>query len=96
MEALGRIEAITGNSIVVRDEHTGLSGLFYIDGDSHTFVNNVYEMQMTIAFENIMDEKTEDAVKDNSSKDSDSSDSSDGSDSGSGGGSGVPGPPIRG
>ena len=85
VEALGCIEAITGNSIVVRDEHTGLSGLFYIDGDSHTFINNVYEMQLTIAFENIMDEKTEDAVNNNTDSGSDSSDASDGSDSGSGG-----------
>ncbi len=80
VEALGCIEAITGNSVVVRDEHTGLSGLFYIDGDSHTFVNNVYEMQLTIAFENTMDEKTESSK--NETESTSSSDSSDGTSSG--------------
>jgi hypothetical protein len=58
VDALGYIEAITGNAIIVKDKHTGLEGLFYIDGDSHTYVNGVYEMKLTIAFQNIMDEKT--------------------------------------
>jgi len=73
VDALGCIEAITGSAIVITDKHTGLDGLFYIDGDSHTFVNNVYEMKLTLAFKNIMDEKT----TEEQNKDSGASDGSD-------------------
>ena len=66
VDALGCIEAITGNAIIIRDKHTGLDGLFYIDGDSHTFVNGVYEMKLTLAFKNIMDEKEIEEQKSNS------------------------------
>ena len=58
VDALGCIDAITGNAVVVVDNHTGLNGLFYIDGDSHTYMNHVYEMKLTLAFENVMDKKT--------------------------------------
>lgn len=72
VDALGCIEAITGSAIIVSDKHTGLDGLFYIDGDSHTFINNVYEMKLTLAFKNIMDKKT---MENNSSSSSSSSSS---------------------
>lgn len=58
VDALGVIDAITGSAVTVVDKHTGLQGLFYIDGDSHTYINHVYEMKLTIAFKNIMDQKT--------------------------------------
>lgn len=87
VEALGVIDAITGAAVVVRDQHTGLQGLFYIDGDNHTYVNGVYEMKLTIAFENIMDEKETQEEKEESSggsDDSGGSDKDDSSDSGDG------------
>lgn len=73
VESLGEITAITGNAIVVLDKHTGLNGLFYIDGDSHTFKNNVYSMSLTIAFENIMDEKEVGEARQDSSSSKDGS-----------------------
>ena len=73
VDALGVIEAITGNAITVTDKHTGLEGLFYIDGDSHSYVNGVYEMKLTLAFENIMDEKEPDKEQKDESGDSDGS-----------------------
>ena len=82
VEALGVIDAITGNAVIVRDQHTGLQGLFYIDGDNHTYVNGVYEMKLTIAFENIMDEKEAQEEKpDSSSSSGDSNGSGENSDS---------------
>ena len=65
VEALGCIDAITGNAVTVVDQHSGLNGLFYIDGDSHTFKNNVYEMKLTLAFENTMDNKSASTQNDN-------------------------------
>ena len=81
VDALGVIEAITGSAITVTDKHTDLEGLFYIDGDAHTYINGVYEMKLTLAFENIMDEKEADKEQKDESGDSD------GSSSDSGGGS---------
>lgn len=49
--------AVSGYSIVVKEPDTGLYGKFYIESDSHTFSNGKEEMQLTLAFENIMDEK---------------------------------------
>ena len=69
VDALGCISAITGAAVTVIDKHTGLNGLFYIDGDSHTYVNNVYEMKLTLAFENLMDSKTMTDPTDNSKSD---------------------------
>lgn len=73
VDALGVIEAITGSAITVTDKHTGLEGLFYIDGDSHTYVNGVYEMKLTLAFENIMDEREADKEQKDESGDADGS-----------------------
>lgn len=57
VDALGDIRATTGNAIRLRSGHTGLTGLFYIDGDSHTWKNGVHEMNLTLHFQNLMDEK---------------------------------------
>lgn len=57
IEAIGDFECITGNAVVIKEPHTGLSGLFYIDSDTHTFENGQHTMRLGLAFENIMDEQ---------------------------------------
>lgn len=49
--------AVSGYSIVIRDKDTGLYGKFYIESDSHTFSAGKAQMDLTLAFENLMDEK---------------------------------------
>lgn len=49
--------AVSGYSIIVQEPDTGLYGNFYIESDSHTFTNGKSEMQLTLAFDNLMDEK---------------------------------------
>lgn len=56
VEAFGDIRAITGNAITLKVPHTKLVGLFYIDTDTHNWKNETYTMNLTIAFENLMDE----------------------------------------
>ena len=51
---------VTGNAVMVKDSISGLTGKFYIDGDTHTYQNGVHEVSLTLNFENIMDEKSED------------------------------------
>lgn len=59
IRALGNVECITGMAVKVKDKTTGLTGLFYIDSDTHTFENGQHMMDLTLNFQNIMDEKSE-------------------------------------
>lgn len=58
--------AVSGYSIIVRDEVSGLYGQFYIESDTHTFTNGKAQMDLTLAFENLMDE--EEIEKDTNNK----------------------------
>ena len=49
--------AISGYSIIVQETDTGLYGKFYIESDTHTFTCGKAQMDLTLAFENLMDEK---------------------------------------
>lgn len=49
--------AVSGYSIIVQDEDSGLYGQFYIESDTHTFSNGKAQMDLTLAFENLMDEQ---------------------------------------
>lgn len=51
---LGRIDCITGNACVIEEPYTKLKGLFYIDGDTHTFDNSSHTMSLELAFKNVM------------------------------------------
>lgn len=54
---LGNIANVTGGTVVVREPHTGLYGLFYIDSDVHTWKNGLYLNKLVVNFKNIMDEQ---------------------------------------
>ncbi len=49
--------AVSGYALIVYDKVSGLYGKFYIESDTHTFTNGKSEMQLTLAFSNLMDEK---------------------------------------
>ena len=55
IEGLGNIECITGNAVKIKEPYTGLTGLFYIDNDEHTFANGQHTMRLGLSFKNIMD-----------------------------------------
>ena len=46
-----------GPELIDLPKVSGLYGKFYIESDSHTFTNSKSEMQLTLAFSNLMDEK---------------------------------------
>ena len=58
VNCLGDTRLVTGGAVIVHEEKTGLNGLFYIEGDTHQWRNNVYTCKLTLAFERIMDERT--------------------------------------
>lgn len=41
----------------MQDGATGLSGIFWIDSDTHTWENGTHIMNLELNFKNIMDEK---------------------------------------
>ena len=53
----GDIACIAGNGVEVFDRTAGLSGLFWIDSDTHTWENGIHTMNLELNFKNIMDKK---------------------------------------
>ena len=47
--------AVTGSGAIVRDSSTGLSGLVWIDSDTHTWSNGVATMSLTVTLKQMMD-----------------------------------------
>lgn len=48
-------EAVTGAGAIVKDSATGLSGMVWIDADTHTWANGVATMSLTVTLKQIMD-----------------------------------------
>ncbi|MBR4934502.1 MAG: hypothetical protein IKZ01_01380 [Anaerotignum sp.] len=57
VQNFGNSQYITGRKVTVSEPYTGLSGVFFIDGDVHTWKNGVYTNRLTLNFQNMMDEK---------------------------------------
>ena len=51
-------DAVTGAGVIVTDSATGLSGLAWIEADTHTWSDGVATMSLTLALKQIMDKKT--------------------------------------
>jgi len=53
----GDLKCVAGNGVEVYDKSTGLSGLFWIDSDTHVWENGIHTMSLELNFKNIMDSK---------------------------------------
>ncbi len=58
LDGYGDTTCITGYGVTVTDSSTGLTGLFYIDTDSHTWENGHYKIQLNLNYKNLMNEVT--------------------------------------
>ncbi|WP_418658324.1 XkdQ/YqbQ family protein [Clostridioides difficile] len=59
LKGYGDVSCVTGRGVKVKDNYTGLVGLFYIDTDKHNWDSSGnYEIDLDLNFQNIMDEKT--------------------------------------
>jgi 3D (Asp-Asp-Asp) domain-containing protein len=56
LTGFGDTTCITGYGVQVKDTHTGLVGLFYIDSDTHTWEGGNYTIDLELNFKNIMNE----------------------------------------
>lgn len=54
LECLGDLDLITGNAVMVKETSAGVTGLFWIDGDTHTWKNGVYTSKLELNFRSIM------------------------------------------
>lgn len=59
----GDLKCIAGNGVEVYDKATGLSGLFWIDGDTHTWEKGTHVMSLELNFKNIMDSREDETTK---------------------------------
>ena len=55
IEGLGDNDCITGNAVKIKEPYTGLTGLFYIDNDEHTWQDGQHTMKLGLSFQNMMD-----------------------------------------
>lgn len=53
---LGNPTLIAGSCVVLREPVTGLYGLFWIDSDTHTWKNGIYQNKLVLNFRSLMDE----------------------------------------
>nr|DAP94095.1 MAG TPA: 43 kDa tail protein [Caudoviricetes sp.] len=58
IESIGDIRAISGKSIIIRDNAAGLSGTFFIKSDTHTFSDGTHTMKLDLSWKNEMEEGT--------------------------------------
>ena len=56
VEVLGDRRLITGETVVVREDATGLRGVFWIDGDRHTWKRGQYTCRLTLNCRSVMNE----------------------------------------
>ncbi|WP_442601721.1 XkdQ/YqbQ family protein [Paenibacillus sp. KN14-4R] len=51
-----KYDLIAGNAVRIKEEVTGITGLFYIDRDTHTFQNGHHTISLELNYKNVMDE----------------------------------------
>ena len=56
VETLGDPRLIAGEAVILRDTGSGVSGLFWIDADTHTWKNGQYYTKATLNFRNLLDD----------------------------------------
>lgn len=56
LDCLGDVNSLTGDAVIVKEPYTGLSGLFYIESDLHTWKDGIYKNQLVVNFQSMMDE----------------------------------------
>ena len=74
----------SGYGVKVKDAYTNLVGLFYIDEDVHTWEEGIYKVDLTLAFENMMNEVNAETNETENNSSSSSGNSSSGNSSSGG------------
>lgn len=67
LTALGDIRCKSGYGIKINDTDSGLTGVFWIENDTHTWENGTYMMTLELAFKNVMQTEEGDTESSSSS-----------------------------
>ena len=51
----GDTRIITGETVAVEDPETGLTGIFWVDADTHTWQGGDYTLRLTLNCRNVME-----------------------------------------
>ncbi len=51
--AAGDFGVVTGETVVVRQDQTGLEGVFWVDADTHKFANGLHAMDLSLNVKNV-------------------------------------------
>ena len=70
LSAIGDIRCVSGYGIRINDTDSGLTGMFWIENDTHTFENGVHTMSLELAFKNVMETEEGDDESGSSSSES--------------------------
>ncbi|MBR2934914.1 MAG: hypothetical protein IKB79_04985 [Oscillospiraceae bacterium] len=54
VNVLGDVNYVSGETVVAREASTGLTGVFWIDGDVHTWKNDAHYTRLTLNCRNVM------------------------------------------
>ena len=54
INVLGDVRYLSGETVVAQEARTGLTGVFWIDGDVHTWKNNAHYTRLTLNCRNVM------------------------------------------
>lgn len=57
LTGFGDISCVTGLKVSVKDTYTNLTGIFYVDKDTHIWEGGNYKIELELNFDNLMDEK---------------------------------------
>ena len=57
VESLGDLSCTTGKAVKVSETYTGLTGIFWVNSDTHSFENAQHTMSLELSFKVMMDEK---------------------------------------
>lgn len=57
VDAIGDLNCLSGRGITVTDQATGISGLYWIKSDKHTWGSGTHTMALELDFQNLMDTK---------------------------------------
>ena len=58
VDVLGDSSLVTGETVVVDEENTGLRGVFWIDADAHTWKRGLYQCALTLNCRSVMTKTT--------------------------------------
>lgn len=56
VQGLAMPGAVTGTAVRIKETYTGLTGIFYVDSDQHSWAKDMYTNKLTLVFDRLSDD----------------------------------------